>query len=110
MKLSKYITVILLCAIFISGCNSVKETLSLKKKDSTDEFLVKKKNPLIMPSDFNVLPSPKNLNNDNKNKNQGEDTFDIKKALGDKSKTKTSSSKKTNSSLEKSIIEKINKE
>ena len=109
MKLSKYITVILLSTIFISGCNSIKETLSGKKKNNTDEFLVKKKNPLIMPSEFNVLPKPGNLNTDNKNENQKVSTFDIKKILNDKSETKTSSSQKKNNSLENSIIEKINK-
>jgi|TARA_B100000787_G_C16098549_1_gene252348 hypothetical protein len=107
IKLIKNTICFFILLVFLTNCGSV---FNKSKKPDGAEFLVKKKNPLIMPSDFNVLPSPKNLNNDNKNKNQGEDTFDIKKALGDKSKTKTSSSKKTNSSLEKSIIEKINKE
>lgn len=36
----------------------MKETLSLKKKSSTNEFLVKKKNPLVMPPEFETLPTP----------------------------------------------------
>ena len=37
---------------------SVKRGLTGAKKDSTDEFLVKKKDPLILPPDFENLPSP----------------------------------------------------
>ena len=45
MKLSKYIIVVLLSVLFISGCKSVKNTLTGKQKN-TDEFLVKKKIPI----------------------------------------------------------------
>ena len=49
-----FITIILL-----SGCQSVVENLSEKKRsDQGDEFLVKKKNSLEMPPDFNELPKP----------------------------------------------------
>ena len=37
---------------------SVKRGLTGAKKDSTDEFLVKKKDPLILPPDFENLPTP----------------------------------------------------
>ncbi len=46
--------------IFIlSSCQSIKENLSMKKKDSVDEFLIKKKNPLVVPPEFSKLPVPK---------------------------------------------------
>ena len=49
-----FTTIILLC-----GCQSVVENLSEKKRsDQGDEFLVKKKNSLEMPPDFNELPKP----------------------------------------------------
>ena len=92
--------------ILLTNCSNV---FTRSKTPDGAEFLVKKKNPLIMPSEFNVLPKPGNLNTDNKNENQKVSTFDIKKILNDKSETKTSSSQKKNNSLEKSIIEKINK-
>mgnify|MGYP001308524535 CR=1 FL=1 len=45
--------------ILLSGCQSVVENLSEKKRsDQGDEFLVKKKNSLEMPPDFNELPKP----------------------------------------------------
>ena len=36
-----------------------QEHLSGGKKDNTDEFLVQKKNPLVLPPDYNDLPVPK---------------------------------------------------
>jgi hypothetical protein len=32
-----------------------------QKKNNTDEFLVEKKSPLVMPPDFNNLPIPKEI-------------------------------------------------
>ena len=38
--------------------SNVKRGLTGAKQESTDEFLVKKKDPLILPPDFDSLPSP----------------------------------------------------
>jgi hypothetical protein len=38
---------------------SVKRWIYFKKKKKCDEFLVEKKNPLVMPPDFGKLPKPK---------------------------------------------------
>ena len=40
------------------SCQGVKDALSGKKYESSDEFLVIKKNPLVLPPDFNNLPEP----------------------------------------------------
>ena len=32
--------------------------LAIKKKNNSDEFLVEKKSPLVMPPDYNELPLP----------------------------------------------------
>ncbi len=57
----KKITYILLF-IFLVSCagtfDSVKRGLTGAKKSSADEFLVKKKDPLILPPDFENLPTP----------------------------------------------------
>ena len=46
----------------LSACggtlDSVKRGLSGQKKVSTDEFLVEKKDPLVLPPGFNDLPEP----------------------------------------------------
>ena len=57
----KKVTYILLF-IFLVSCagsfDSVKRGLTGAKKSSADEFLVKKKDPLILPPDFENLPTP----------------------------------------------------
>ena len=42
----------------LSSCGTVKDAFSMQKKDSTDEFLVQKKNPLKLPPNFDELPVP----------------------------------------------------
>ena len=37
---------------------SVKRGLTGQKQNSTDEFLVEKKDPLVLPPDFEDLPAP----------------------------------------------------
>jgi len=47
--------------VFLSSCEtmgSVKRGLTGEKKQSTDEFLIQKKNPLILPPDYDDLPTP----------------------------------------------------
>tara|TARA_B100000963_G_scaffold17288_1_gene13231 strand:+ start:3083 stop:3433 length:351 start_codon:yes stop_codon:yes gene_type:complete len=52
---------IILLILFISlySCQSIKDGLTGKKYESSDEFLVIKKNPLVLPPDFKMLPEPK---------------------------------------------------
>ena len=47
--------------LVLSSCQGVKDALSGKKYESSDEFLVIKKNPLVLPPNFNDLPTPKDL-------------------------------------------------
>ena len=59
--LKNIISIILLFA-FLTSCadtfDSVKRGLTGAKKSSADEFLVKKKDPLILPPDYENLPNP----------------------------------------------------
>ena len=52
----------MLLMFLVTSCadtwSSVKRGLTGAKKKSTDEFLVQKKDPLILPPDFDSLPSP----------------------------------------------------
>ena len=58
----KKITSIILLFVFLASCgntfDSVKRGLTGAKKSSADEFLVKKKDPLILPPDYENLPDP----------------------------------------------------
>ena len=44
------------------SCGTIKEGFTNQKKKSSDEFLVEKKSPLIMPPDYDELPIPKTNN------------------------------------------------
>ena len=51
---------ILLCILIFgfNSCTSIKNAVTGKKLENSDEFLIKKKNPLILPPDFDDLPEP----------------------------------------------------
>tara|TARA_X000000950_G_scaffold61582_1_gene75048 strand:+ start:295 stop:609 length:315 start_codon:yes stop_codon:yes gene_type:complete len=52
----------LIAVLFLlSSCQNVKNALSGKKYENSDEFLVIKKNPLVLPPNFNDLPTPKDV-------------------------------------------------
>ena len=58
-KISKLLTLLL----FLYSCSSVGEALQGKKRsDQGDEFLIDKKNPLVLPPDFDKLPKPGEAN------------------------------------------------
>ena len=59
--MDKKIIYILSLIFFITSCQSlgeVKRGLTGEKKKSTDEFLIQKKDPLILPPDYENLPTP----------------------------------------------------
>ena len=103
MKLSKFILSFALFFVFLSGCQGIKESLSNKKKTNSNEFLVKKKDPLVLPQDFEKLPKPQDQNNEKKNK---DNKIDLSKVL---KKTNKSKSKIRNNTLEKSISKILSK-
>lgn len=100
MKLFKFY-ILLSILVFLSSCGSLREGFSNQKKNNSDEFLVEKKSPLVMPPDYNELPIP----NDEKEEEQ---TNEIKSLI---SKSKNGETKENtdekNSSFESSILKKI---
>ena len=102
MKLFKFYIAISI-AIILSSCCTIKNGFSNQKKNNSDEFLVEKKSPLVMPPDYNELPIP------NEEKIEKE-TKDIK-SLITKSKQEEINEdlNKKNSSFEGSILKKIKK-
>ena len=100
MKLFKFY-IVLSIVIFLSSCGAVKKGFINEKKDNSDEFLVEKKSPLVMPPDYNELPIPKK-------ENVEKETNDIKSLI---SKTKNDETKENldekKSTFESLILEKI---
>ena len=66
-----YLKIIILFKIIllITSCGTIKEGFTNQKKNSSDEFLVEKKSPLVMPPDYKELPIP-NQNNKEQKKNE----------------------------------------
>ena len=97
---------ILLISGALSGCQSVKDGLTGKKQNNSDEFLVKKKNPLSLPPDFENLPEP---TTSNKNDDKNDTEISLKEILTKNANTKSTVSVSETSigSLEKNILEKI---
>ena len=78
---------LLLATILLTSCQSIKDGLSGKKNDNSDEFLVKKKNPLVMPPKFMELPKPTEKNQIDENI-EVENDLDIRNILDIKNKPK----------------------
>ena len=80
------------------GLDDAKKVLRNEKVKSTDEFLVKKKDPLVLPPDYKNIPKP------------GENTFTKKDDQKIKNILKVEeeeTDKKNSSSVEDSILKKI---
>jgi len=107
MKKYKFCIIFLSFAIILNSCGTLSEGFSSSKRSkSGDEFLVHKKKPLVLPPDFDEIPSPKiDLEEDKtlyKSDSSIEDLLNIKKEE-DNEVFKSSNI----GSLEKSILNKI---
>ena len=89
--------------IFICSCKSVKDALSGKKYEDSDEFLVIKKNPLVLPPNFNELPTPKDVADTTQIENIENEIEDLISSIKDSDETIESSSSDT----ESFVLEKI---
>ena len=87
--------------IVLTSCQSIKDGLTKNKKQNSDEFLIEKKNPLTKPPDYEKLPNPEMVSVSD---NDEDDEFDLKKLLG---QTQKKSTQNKNSSLNKSVLDKI---
>ena len=96
----KKIVNMLVIIFFVTSCDTMgtaKKALTGAKKNTTDEFLVKKKDPLILPPDYENLPVP----DDGAATNEDSSTFEknLEALIEDNSST--------SSSVENSILKKI---
>tara|TARA_Y100000816_G_scaffold144888_1_gene102778 strand:- start:7920 stop:8225 length:306 start_codon:yes stop_codon:yes gene_type:complete len=85
--------------LFLISCGTVREGFQNPKKNNTDEFLVEKKSPLVMPPDFEDLPKPEN----DKSESSADNEIKLFKSDGEQKSNKNAISK----DIEGSILEKI---
>ena len=101
--MKKYIIIILIFN-FLQSCSSVSEGFKLKKGNTGDEFLVEKKNPLVLPPNFNELPNPGKTEISDQSTNSFEE-----KILGNNTKNNTQEDKISTKSTEELILKNIKK-
>ena len=82
---------------FTVSCGDVKRGITGSKKVSNDEFLVIKKDPLILPPDYENLPVPDETVTDSEEISIFENTLE----------TSTEDNSSTSNSIESSILKKI---
>ena len=91
--------------LLLLSCQSFKEAgkvLRNEKTNTTDEFLVKKRNPLVIPPNFEKVPEPGSIKEKKENNEEK-----IKKILKAPKKENTTNNKP--SSLEDTILNRIRK-
>ena len=107
MKKHKFYIILLSLVIILSSCQKFSEGMTGSKRSKTsDEFLVHKKKPLVMPPDYDDMPSPKQ--NKQKKDELSVSSESIEDLLNIKKKENNESFESGNdSSLEQSILKKI---
>jgi hypothetical protein len=109
MKKTNTKIAIFLILLLLNSCSSVGEGLGGTKKKGSDEFLIEKKAPLVLPPNFGELPEPRakiDRNSESNNKSGSS----IEDLIGKSSTTDANiENNKSKSTIEKTIIEKINK-
>ena len=98
------ISIVLLLSLIMFSCQDTKDIMQGKKRSETsDEFLVKKKNPLMTPPDIDQLPVPIGQETES----SGNVNANSLKEILEANQSQTSNQTSENQSLESSIIEKI---
>ena len=101
----KNIIFILSVSVLLASCQSTKDAFTLKKKDQIDEFLVEKKNPLVLPPEYGKLPVPQDGQIKSDEIKNEENKIFVNNEINDLPSTVEVDSKP--SSIEKSILKQI---
>ncbi len=92
--------------MIFSSCGTVQDAFSNQKKNSSDEFLIEKKSPLVMPPHYGDLPIPQSSENDNQKINNSNKIQDLITNNENKN-TDNVNDNTQGQTFEKSILEKI---
>ena len=98
-----FLLVILL--FILCSCEGVKSALSGKKYENSDEFLVIKKNPLVLPPNFKDLPTPKDVTDNSQIENIENEIEDLLSSVKDNDEEIIESS--SSGDTESFVLEKI---
>ncbi len=102
--MNKFFFIIILLFITTS-CQGVKDALQGKKYENSDEFLVIKKNPLVLPPNFNDLPTPRDVSDNTQIEIIQDEIEDLLSSIKDNNEEVVESS--SSSKTENFVLEKI---
>ena len=106
MKKFNFFLILNLIFVMLTSCGTIKEGFSMQKKDNSDEFLVEKKSPLVMPPNYGDLPIPKSSENYDQKKNNENKIQNLIINNDDSNNDKVNDNSQ-GQTLEKSLLEKI---
>lgn len=95
---------LLLTVVSCSSFSEIGKVMRNEKINTTDEFLVKKKEPLKLPPDFSKMPEPGSLEQTKKNDLEKEKIEKVLQIKKEKIKDNKSSG-----TIEESVLNKIGK-
>ena len=98
------IYLILFMMLVTASCQSLKNAVSGVKQENSDEFLVQKKNPLVLPPDFTNLPEPFDEASE---VTEVQIKDDIEKLFGMEEIESTDNTSVSSSSIESFVLKKI---
>ncbi len=102
----KILIISLLLLLLLNNCSSFSEAgkvLRNEKVRTTDEFLIKKKEPLTQPPDFDTIPEPGST------ENKAEKEENSIESILSSNTSKSDNTNSSSSSTEESILNQIKK-
>ena len=88
--------------LMLYSCGTIKEGFTNQKKNSSDEFLVEKKLPLVMPPSYGELPLPSREKTNKENQ-----INNIESLLSKKKDNENLENVESDKNFEESILKKI---
>ena len=111
MKTISNILIIFIVSLFLLSCSNTLEGFKLKKKSTSgDEFLIQKKDPLILPPDFSKLPNPDGEVEEKKGEDDEVSQIEMVFKKDNSNTNENENSNTSDSGLKKSILKKIQKQ
>tara|TARA_X000001036_G_scaffold406195_1_gene414715 strand:+ start:401 stop:721 length:321 start_codon:yes stop_codon:yes gene_type:complete len=102
IKNIKFSLLIIISTILLSNCSSVDKAFDPQNKNTSEEFLIKKKSRLSIPPSFEELPVPSNDKVDEENQ-----IDNIKTLITEKNNNEKLETVESDKDFEQSILDKI---
>ena len=108
MKKYNFYIIFVSLLFILNSCQSLTEGMvGSKRSKSSDEFFVHKKKPLVVPPDFEYIPSPKYFEKKENELNTPKDSTTIEDLLNVDKKNNEKFENEDDQSLQNSILKKI---